>query len=184
MKRLKLKPEQIIVPGEYKLGNESILKIYFRIFDSGCGDCLPPIVVMNKNVRIPFYKLESSFENYIRYNNYLREFLNENSNVEYFLLDGNHKSVAATLSHTPISVLELQEDLDIENCKRLVRRGELFNWTIPGNSLDGIAEELGDYLYHSGHCEKEFQTVSDRVQKLTSNGDLPKYMKERYLRKD
>src|SRR3989338_8017783 len=45
MERRILQPEQIIVPGEYELGNESILKIYFRVFDRGHGGDLPPIIV-------------------------------------------------------------------------------------------------------------------------------------------
>jgi len=45
MERRILQPDQIIVPGEYELGNESILKIYFRVFDRGHGGDLPPVIV-------------------------------------------------------------------------------------------------------------------------------------------
>lgn len=40
------------MPGEYSLGNESILKIYHRIFESGYGNCLPPVIVAKSDVKI------------------------------------------------------------------------------------------------------------------------------------
>src|SRR3989338_1375909 len=45
MERRILQPEQIIVPGEYELGNEQILKIYHGIFEKGHGEDLPPVIV-------------------------------------------------------------------------------------------------------------------------------------------
>ena len=45
MKRLTLRPEQILVSGEWNLENESILKIYFRAFDRGHGKDFPPVIV-------------------------------------------------------------------------------------------------------------------------------------------
>ncbi|MBI1970448.1 hypothetical protein HYS47_01750 [Candidatus Woesearchaeota archaeon] len=50
MERRILQPEQIIVPGEYELGNESIVKIYFRVFDAGHGVDLPPVIVARADV--------------------------------------------------------------------------------------------------------------------------------------
>lgn len=180
MERKILQPEQLIVPGEYELGNLSILQIYFRVFDSGHGNDLPPAIAIQKNTAgLPYLCLHApKFEPYKEYNSVLEKYLSENPNAQYFLLDGNHKTVASTLCHVPISVFELKSDSDIVEGKNMVETGKLFNWTIPGETLAEVMEELGDYLYDS----RDFQTVSDRVKKLTSNGDLPQYMKKRYHR--
>jgi len=73
MKELILKPEQIIVPGEYELGNESILKIYFRIFERGHGKDLPPVLVVHylKGDRLELYNIS---ENEWIVNNYRENF--------------------------------------------------------------------------------------------------------------
>ena len=136
------------------------------------------------------YKNHTTF--YENYNNILQNALN--SGAEYFLLDGNHRSVAATLTHNPLSALELQVNEDIERGKQMVESGKLFNWTIPGESLDESMAELRDYLgrylrynvkgiHLIGTVIDTFPlTVKERVDLLTANGDLPQYMKERYHR--
>ena len=202
MDRRVLQPEQIIVPGEYKLGNESILQIYFRVFDRGHGGDLPPVIVAHRDSADMFHdvtELDSGDVNYRNhktfYENYNRILHNAfNSGAEYFLLDGNHKSVAATLTHEPLSALELQVDEDIQRGKQMIESGELFNWTIPGETLDESMAKLRNHL--EGYLRENVEgihligtvidtfplTVKERVDLLTANGDLPQYMKERYHR--
>lgn len=199
MKRKILQPEQIIVPGEYKLGNESILKIYFRVFDIGHGEDLPPTIVAHKNAADVLLDTAELNTSGINYRNYKTFYENYNrilksafySGAKYFLLDGNHKSVAAALTHMPISALELREDEDIKKGKQMVERGELFDWTIPGETLEESMGKLKDCLARylsnvdginlNGTVIDTYPlTVRERVNELTSNGDLPQYMKERY----
>jgi len=40
---------------------------------------------------------------------------------------------------------------------------------------------LGNHYGNDMHIE-DFNTVRERINRLTSNGDLPRYMKDRYLR--
>ena len=200
MERRILQPEQIIVPGEYELGNESILKIYFRVFDRGHGEDLPPAIVINKTTAgLPLpggYHPEH--ESHKRYRVALENYLDKNPNTKYFLLDGNHKTVASALCHVPIHVLELQSDSDIAEGQKLVESGDFFNWTIPGETLEEVMRKLGDHLFNyedpdasffdrvrkldscGSYYNDNFETVADRVRRLTSNGDIPQYMIERY----
>ena len=176
MERRILQPEQIIVPGEYELGNESILKIYFRIFDRGHGADLPPVIVAHHSIGNrgeEFYELNQHLIG--SYRDKLDRYLEQGS--EYFLLDGNHKAVASALLHQPIRTLELQTDKDLEKIKEMVEKGELFNWKHGSASLREIVNDFEDFC--SEHLD-QMTTVDERVKQLTSNGDLPQYMKERY----
>ena len=110
MERRILQPEQIIVPGEYELGNESILKIYFRVFDRGHGEDLPPVLVTHNGRINPSY-LNEEFGRGQGQDEFYQKLMD--SEAEYLLLDGNHKSVAATLSHKPIYSLDLEKRADI-----------------------------------------------------------------------
>jgi len=198
MERKLLQPEQLIVPGEYKLGNELVLKIYFRLFNSGHGEDLPPVIVVHNETVSDFYAKDSSElrkkdPNYLYFKRCYEAFNQALANkigagAEYFLLDGNHKSVAATLSHSPIFSLELESDVDFHQGKRLVESGDLFNWTIPGDSLEEAVNRLRDRLFECGCLDasnfypKTLKTVKQRVDELTSNADLPSHMVEIYHR--
>ena len=176
MEKRILQPEQIIVIGDGLIGSKHILEIYFRIFDRGNCNCLPPTIVVHKTTRVPLLR-----EDHDGYNDGLKSYLKRHKNAEYFLLDGHHRSIAATLCHRPTSALELKCDEDIGKVKELVDEGELFDWPQEEKSLDGLFNWLGTYLSHHGYgTAKEFKTVLDRVNELTSNGDLPQYMKDRY----
>ncbi len=176
MERRILQPEQIIVPGEYELGNESILKIYFRVFDRGHGEDLPPTLVTHKSKINPSY-LRGRYDEGYHPNEFYQKLMD--SEAEYLLLDGNHKSVAATLRHSPIYSLDLEDRADVGKARKMVRNGELFDFPHEGDSLVEIANSFITYIFQ----DEVIMTVRERVDKLTSNGDLPKYMKDRYLRR-
>lgn len=205
MERRLLQPEQIIVPGEYELGNESILKIYFRVFDRGHGGDFPPaIVTTSGSLERVKDRLEEYFTNYedrfpeivaARRNDYTK-FSGILQQHPYLLIDGNHKTAAATLTHNPIHALEIQTDSDFEEIESMIERGELFDFKRPERSLDRlrdsyIAHCLGlqdDRIPPRGLVRgisnlKYTKTIKERIDELTSNGDLPQYMKERYHRR-
>ena len=104
----------------------------------------------------------------------------------FYLLDGNHKSAAATLTRNPIYALELQSDEDIAKIRKMIERGELFDFKRRETSLKNLVisfEEyaLGEESQLSPNDVEQIRTVQQRIDELTSNGDLPQYMKERYL---
>ena len=211
MEKRILQPEQIIVPGEYELGNESIFKIYFRVFDRGHGGDLPPVIISKHNVLEDNIekRMRSAVQAVLSWRDHAKSsgavfaddtadekirkimdiyplFLTKTRESEYYLIDGNHKSAAATLTHQPIYALELQSNKDLAEVRRRVRKGELFDFKRPETSLRKLIlsfEEyiLGDHYGNDMHIE-DFNTVRERINRLTSNGDLPRYMKDRYLR--
>jgi|SRR3989338_3164072 len=207
-----LQPEQIIVPGEYELGNESILQIYFRIFDTGHGQDLPPVIVTrgdlikdDKKKRLEgvvekvlswkdhaqgsgaVWADKTAQENIQKLRDAYQLFLTKMGESEYYLIDGNHKSAAATLTHSPIYALELQSSKDIAEVRKMVRRGELFNFERPETSLRKLVASFEEYIlgddWGNGAHIEDLRTVRERIDELTFKGDLPRYMTEKYREK-
>ena len=180
MERRILQPEQIIVPYEYKLGNEAILGIYFRIFDRGHGEDLPPVLVAKPN----HSDRDSLLRHFVDKEGFERYFktIDEMGNVLY-LMDGNHRGVAATLCRKPISAIELQNDDDLARLEEMVKTGEYFNLPNFPQEYPKLGKLRSAVTYLEGEQKsRKILTLKQRVDKLTSNGDLPQYMKERYLR--
>lgn len=151
MKKLSLKPSKIIVPGEYYLGNDSILKIYHRIFSVNHQRHLPPVVVTRFGDLSQIQDwLEETYKHWEQ-TPYLIERLNSGtidarrsdyktlfdrlSKHPYLLLDGNHRSTAAELNHRNISALEIECDEDIGKIREMVEKGDLFNFNLTESSL-------------------------------------------------
>ena len=70
-----LQPEQIIVPGEYEVGDEQILNIYFRVFDRGNSKDLPPVIVAHRtaaDMLLDPAKLQKDDINYRNYRTRLK----------------------------------------------------------------------------------------------------------------
>ena len=187
MKNARLLPEQIIVPGEFDVHDEAILKIYFRIFERGHGTDMPPLLVAHytsANMLATPGEFDSSIympgaDFYEMCNRTLRNAFS--SGAEYFLLDGNHKSIAATLANKPIQVLELERGDDYQQLEKMVQTGELFNWDIPGKNLEesmrGLKFALMNDLDRSNPLPL---TLKERVDGLVLDGKVPKYMADLY----
>lgn len=200
MERKALKPGQIIVPGEYEIGNESILKIYFRIFDSGCGEILPPVTVARADVIDPAERrarLDRRLDR-IKSHGYRTEpvaigdyehFCSLIQTAPYYLLDGNHRTAAATLAGHDINALELQNDGDLLEVRRMVDRGELFDFKRSETSLYELLMEFecfcmdNEYVISGPPQRDMVRTVEQRVEELVRNGNLPGYMTERFLKR-
>jgi len=122
MIRKALYSNQIITLNDFPVYNEQILKIYFRIFEMGQGKIVPPCPVIHKSTGIPL--VERKGEKAEKYNKLLLKFLEQHPKAEYFLLDGTHKTTAATLCRRHIPVVVFRSDKDIKDAKKLVERGE------------------------------------------------------------
>jgi len=75
-----------------------------------------------------------------RHNDILNKFLEKHPSAEYFLLDGGHKSTAATLSHQPLPVLVIEKDSDFKEAHKLESEGELFGWYDRGDSIENTVK--------------------------------------------
>jgi len=98
--------------------------------------------------------------------------------ASYILLDGNHKCMAATLTHQPITALKVENNDDLETVREMVDKGELFNFYRTENYLDDVVVEFFQDCFRKDY---DFVTARQRVDQLISDGVLPKYMIERYL---
>ncbi len=225
MKEIELQPEQIMVPREYELANEQILKIYFRIFKSGYGKALPPVITARINETQSLVELIENgrhpdkggglrgYEEFLKKRHYsfdwernevdqevrsrredYRKLFAEFKTSPYILLDGNHRTAAAALTHNPVYALEIETDEDISEIRRMIKRGELFEFNSNETSLMTLKESFvlyclqlaikdnGNITFPSAALSllDETATVKERVKKLVVNGELPDYMARRY----
>lgn len=176
MKVKNLNPNQIIALNDYPLRNEHILKLYFRMFSKRKQDIAPPCPVIHRSlVRVTSKGNPHKIKEYHRI---FHEFIKTHRKAEYFLLDGTHKTTAATLCHRPIQVIIFQSDKDIKVAKQMVEKGELISLTT-GNSLSEISEILKKHFFK--HIT--FQTVKEKTNKMVKGKALPVYMIVKYKRK-
>lgn len=170
MKYRTLHPEQIITLRDYPLYNEHILRIYFRVFSKDQGKILPPCPVIHKSKGIPFASGQDAKS--IKYNDLLKDFLDKNHKAEYFLLDGSHKTTAATLSGKMIPVVIVEQDEDLKVAQELIKSGEFFGWYSVKDTIQKMIDELTKH-----HIETErFMTVADKTKLLVDNKDIPDYI--------
>lgn len=170
MKHRLLHPSQIITLRDYPLHNEQILKIYFRVFMKNRGGILPPSPVIHKSLGVPYLCGKDSKSK--RYNKLLKEFLEEHPSTEYFLIDGSHKTTAATLAHKRVPALIIERDQDFKEAKKLIETGELFGWYSVENSIKEAIEVLAKHHFGT----KEFLTIEDKTKRMVENKDVPEYM--------
>ena len=165
-----LRPDQIITLRDYPLYNQHILRIYFRIFSKNQGKILPPCPVIHKSSGTPLVNGRDAKSK--RHNALLNDFLEKNPPAEYFLLDGSHKTTAATLSKKMIPVVIIEKDADFKDAKKLIEKGEFFGWYSVEDSIKDTLAVLAKH--HMG--SKRFLTVEDKSKLLVKNEDVPAYM--------
>lgn len=170
MKYTSLHPSQIIALNDYPLYNSHILVIYFRIFSRDQGKILPPCPVIHKSLVTSL--LESKNAEVKKFNALLNDFLKKNPGSEYFLLDGCHKTTAATLSKKMIPVVVVEKDDDLQEARKLVETGEFFGWY---KIEDSIKEKIDDLVKHHLGTEK-ILTVEEKTKLYVKNKDVPDYM--------
>lgn len=176
MKIKELNPSQIVTLNDFPVHHEQCLKIYFRIFESGHGKIVPPCPVIHKSTGIPLIK--GSGRRIEKYNQTLTNFLKRNTQSAYFLLDGSHRTTAATLCNKKIPVLVFESDKDIITAKKLVQTGELFNLTT-GNTIEDIITILQQHFLKT----LIFETVAEKTKRMIQEKVLPKYLIDSYSKR-
>lgn len=168
-----LSPSQIVTLNDFPVHNEQCLKIYFRIFERGHGRIVPPCPVIHKSTGIPLIK--GSGRRIEKYNQTLTNFLKRNTQAEYFLLDGSHRTTAATLCYKKIPVLVFESNKDIITAKKLVETGELFSLTT-GNTIEDVITILQQHFLKT----LIFETVTEKTERMVQEKVLQKYMIDYY----
>lgn len=137
---------------------------------------VPPCPVINSS-RVSI-KIRGKGTNAKKYNKLLDEFRHTHPDAKYFLLDGSHKTTAATLCRKTISVLIFQSNRDIKIARKLVERGELMSLSIEENSIDEISRTLKKHFLKHMH----FQTVKEKTERMIKDKIIPFYMIKAYKR--
>ena len=187
MKKIELPPEQIIIPlktsDELEVAQPAILQIYFRVYETGKGEILPPVVVAHKD-KIDHERLLKEYtpddQEYAE--RVYRKIMD--AKPEYLLLDGNHRAIASTLCHIPINWMEIETDEDVQDAKLMPYSGKLFSFPHEENTLAEITK--GFVWYACRNIDSEgVTTVKKRVVNLSYDRQdkLPGYMKDRYINK-
>ena len=159
-----LNPDQIITLTDYPVHSAQVLKIYFKIYQQGAGGMMPPTPVISID------KVKSRIRN-----KRFAEFLNGHPEVEYFLLDGSHKTTAATLTHQPIQGMIFSTDGDIQEALKMVEKGDLFSLTTP-STIGECVEDLRKHFWPPAG----FETILEKTDRMVQDGILPKYMIDFY----
>lgn len=174
MKLKMLYPDQIVALKDYPLHNQHILKIYFRVFSTKQGRILPPCPVVHRSIAIPY--LRGNDKNSKAYNTALERFLKSHLRAQYFLIDGNHKSIAATLAGESIPTLVLENDKDIRKANRMIESDELFGAVWFGDSMREAVDILAKHFKKYFSRKPAFYTVAEKARLLVKRRAVPKHM--------
>ncbi|HAN09257.1 MAG TPA: hypothetical protein DCP90_01430 [Clostridiales bacterium] len=168
MKITYMDPKQIISSSHEILHNIHVLKIYFKVFKEGCGDILPSVPVIHRNIIEKHFAGELS-DKFI-------EYISTNPQAEYFLLDGSHKTTAADLTDSKCKVMIIENNEDIEVAKGMETTGEVFEYRTGNYSI----ESMQNWLTRHFSEKMMFQTVEEKTAKLVESKEIPEYMIKYY----
>ncbi|MFA6461163.1 MAG: hypothetical protein WCV90_02765 [Candidatus Woesearchaeota archaeon] len=166
--RKSLLPEQIITLNDYPVHSATVLGKYFDLFCSGKYKELQPVPVIHKSIGM----LQTPSEDSLSFNLSLQKYLEENPVAEYFLLNGNHRTTAATLSRTLIEVYAFEHDGDIDYARRVSENDILVEPTLSAN-----CDDLGRHFCRT----VRFETVREKTERMVVDRVIPLRMIEYYL---
>lgn len=164
---LEVSPDRIITLHDFPLHSEQVLKLYFKMYQQGCGKIVPPCPVLRKELIEVVLKGKTKKAYDI--------FLQTHPNVKYFLLDGSHKTTAATLTKNLISLTIIEKNSDIEAMRNQVLQGEVISLTVE-DSIEKNIKQLQKYF----DTLPVFQTIEEKTLRMVQERVIPDYMIERF----
>jgi hypothetical protein len=157
MKKLELNPNQIITLNDYPVHSDSVLREY--ISKCKLGEKLPFVPVIRKDIVRKYLDSEIL--------NIFEEFEKENK-VEYFMIDGSHRTTALSFSGCKIISMVYETDEDIVEAKKLVSTGQI----LENGTLDHTLEENCEILNKHFKEKPYFMTVEQKTKKMIEEGIL------------
>lgn len=205
MKTLTLDSSQVLATSDLSPQDSLSFQIYYRVFRFGAGDCLPPIIVGTiKSASEWKSRLE---QGYARWELKRPEVVKARrreygilfgtlTRTPYYILDGNHRALAAALNRKKLNALQLECDADLVEIERMVASGEL----VPFPHKAQTMEELeGVFIRHFLNLTdtppnhglvaspklmvERLVPVATRAYELCTRNLLPPYMVRNYSRR-
>ncbi len=161
MRKLILKPEDVLCPGEYEQFTPETVRMYFHMDKRGHAADWPHIIIVKSE---PQAEMVAWFETKIRefmrvgqntawesadrkttsdkFRKIYMDFLKAAEQSPYFLIDGNHRAIAATLAHSPIHSLEVERNEDIGEIEKMVARGDLLGFPHDAKRVDELRNDF------------------------------------------
>lgn len=179
MKLLEISDNEIISMGDYPIhdlqtgvSDGVILKLYFRIFEKKCEDIIAPIVVLPKEF------VMASFDDTMLLK--FMEFEKEHPKVNFFALDGNHRTTAASLTKSKIPAMLFETDSDCTEVQKLNDTAGVFRH-FTNNTLGEYVQELKDHFFGV----EQFYTVEEKTKRMVDDVsiNMPQYMRESFYKK-
>lgn len=159
MKILKLDPNQIITLNDYPLYSNDVLKEYTDRCKT--GKKIPLVPLISKEIVVNHFDVDILRK--------FREFEKDNTQAEYFMLDGSHRTTALTLAGYKINSIIYEETEDITKAKNLIVKGDI----LKSGTLDKTLEENCKILNEHFKKKPYFMTVKQKADKLFKEGHIP-----------
>src|SRR3989338_968814 len=152
MKKLKLKPDEIITLNDYPVHSDKVLKEYFNKCE--LGEEIPFVPVIRKGIVRKYFagKLLKKF----------KEFEKANPKAGYFMLDGSHRTTALTLTGCTIPVIVYEKTKDIRGARKLVATRHV----LKNGTLDHTLEENCKILNRYFKGKFYFMTVEQKTKSM------------------
>lgn len=167
MKFKQLSPTQIITTQDFPVYNTNILEQYFNIYKKNKGDDLPPVPLIHVNLAFPYFTQPVI--------SLLQEFLEKNPQVEFFLLNGSHRTTAANLTRHQIKGVVLEQEGDIKPAQQIKFKGKKYQHLLE----DTIIENIEGLVKHF-HDAKKFETVQEKTDRMIKERTIPQYIIDYY----
>jgi len=175
MQQIFVNPNQIIGMNDYPpLHSPEALAGYYAKFKNKLFDEVAPVPLIHKSVAILYFM--GCDNRFITYNQNLERFFFENSEAEYFMLDGKHRSTAAVLAGESIPCVIIWDEDDVNKIHDLIISGKIPRLTGVEETLDATLETLEEHFF----LYKRFWTVEEKTKAMIENGDIAANMLEAY----
>lgn len=202
MKKLTLTPAQVLTTSELAPEDSLSLRIYYQVFKREGGHSLPPIIV--GTIKSPSEWISRLEQGYSRWERSQPDLLQTRRReyrvlfqklrvTPYYILDGNHRALAAALNRRELNVLQLDADRDLFEIERMVTRGDLFPFPHQAQSVDELEGlfikhvlNLNDIPPHHALVAsqklvvKHLVPVATHAYELCTSNLLPRYMVRQY----
>ena len=158
-------PEEVITLTDFAVFNGHILKILYHMCMNFSAKLMPPCPVIHTSLVVPSFT-GSVKKAFVR-------FEKKHPRVQYFLLDGSHKTTALSLSNCALPVFVIAKNRDIAQARKMVETGKLLSLTI-GKTM---AENISNLRRHFTR-KTRFETVGEKTRRMITRKVIPEYMRK------